>query len=203
MALREGKCFVRRVADRGIEKNIGDSRFRGDRLNCDRRSAGRGNEIRNRDPRDIIKIKRLRQRVQDLEEIKRLRQRVRDLKEIRRLHQRVRDLKLQREMRKTETESSTVVWDEGGDGEEHPFGRHPPWFFEPIYPEGMLEDEPMFDEDEIEVDEEEYWWAQQAINEFANREDEEEEVINQHENSSVSVWFWEFQVLSLRLWRNR
>ncbi|MFS8021299.1 hypothetical protein Hanom_Chr16g01425781 [Helianthus anomalus] len=53
----------------------------------------------------------------------------------------------------------------------------------------MLEDEPMFDEDEIEVDEEEYWWAQQAINGFANREDEEEEVINQHENSSVSGMF--------------
>ncbi|KAJ0430379.1 hypothetical protein HanHA300_Chr17g0668381 [Helianthus annuus] len=157
MALREDKCFlVRRVADRGVEKNIGDSRVRGDRLNCDRRSADRGNEIRNRDPCDINKIKRLRQRVQDLEEIKRLRQRVRDLKEIRRLHQRVRDLELQPEMRKTETESSTVVWDEGGDGEEHPFGRHPPWFYEPIYQESLWEDKPRFDQDGIEPDEEEY-----------------------------------------------
>ncbi|KAM0046940.1 hypothetical protein Hdeb2414_s0009g00322541 [Helianthus debilis subsp. tardiflorus] len=143
MALREGECFlVRRVADRGIDRSIGDLRVRGDRLNCDRRSTGRGNEIRNRDPRDIIKIKRLRQRVQDLEEIKRLRQQVQDLKDIRRLHQRVRDLELQREMRKTETESSTVVWDEGGDGEEHPFGRHPPRFYEPIYHESLSEEEP-------------------------------------------------------------
>ncbi|KAJ0847377.1 hypothetical protein HanPSC8_Chr13g0544651 [Helianthus annuus] len=160
-------------------------------------------------------------------------------------------------MRKTETGSSTVVGDEGDDGEQQPFSRHPHRFFEPIYPEGMSEDKPMFDEDETDVDEEEYWWAQQAINEFANREDEEKEVINEHENSSVSgtfdsfhkitcvldrcrsiykcpseilmnFWrplqwlivvvrlspvamsfsdemqrFWEFQLLSLRLWRNR
>ncbi|KAJ0555488.1 hypothetical protein HanIR_Chr07g0302621 [Helianthus annuus] len=60
MAQREGGCFLdRRVADRGIDKNIGDSRVRGDRLNRDRRSAVRGNEIGNRDPRDIIQIKRL------------------------------------------------------------------------------------------------------------------------------------------------
>ncbi|KAJ0801593.1 hypothetical protein HanPI659440_Chr03g0118981 [Helianthus annuus] len=194
MARREGGCFlVRRVADRGIDKNIGDSRVRGDRLNRDRRSAGRGNEIGNRDPRDIIQIKRLRQRVRDLEEIRRLQQRVRDLEEIRRLHQRVRDLELQREMRNTETESNTVVWDKGGDREQQSCSRHPHRFFEPIYPEGLSEDEPMFDEDEIEVDEEEYWWAQQAINGFANREDEEEEVINQHENSSVSGTFDSFR----------
>ncbi|MFS7918434.1 hypothetical protein Hanom_Chr03g00201011 [Helianthus anomalus] len=166
MALREGECFlVRRVADRGIDKSIGDSRVRGDRLNCDRRSAGRGNKIRNRDPRDIIKIKRLRQRVQDLEEIKRLRQRVRDLKEIRRLHQRVRDLELQWEVRKTETESSTVVWDEGGDGEEHPFGRHPPRFYEPIYLEFLLEDKPVFDDDGIEPDEKECSFVREVLRE--------------------------------------
>ncbi|MFS7954011.1 hypothetical protein Hanom_Chr07g00625311 [Helianthus anomalus] len=123
MALHEGKCFlVRRVADRDIDKNIGDSRVRGDRLNCDRKSAWRLNEIGNRDPWDIIKIKRLRQRVRDLEEI-------------RRLHQRVRDLELQRQMRKTETESSTVVWDEGGDEEEHSFSRDQHRFYEPIYQE--------------------------------------------------------------------
>ncbi|KAJ0713640.1 hypothetical protein HanPI659440_Chr13g0480711 [Helianthus annuus] len=177
MAQREGECFlVRRVADRGIDKSIGDSRVRGDRVNCDRRSAGRGNEIRNRDPRDITKIERLRQQVV-----------VCDLEEVSRLRQRVRDLELQWEMRKTETGSSTVVGDEGDDGEQQPFSRHPHRFFEPIYPEGMSEDKPMFDEDETDVDEEEYWWAQQAINEFANREDEEKEVINEHENSSV--WY--------------
>ncbi|KAJ0586640.1 hypothetical protein HanIR_Chr04g0154121 [Helianthus annuus] len=84
MALREGECFlVRRVADRGIGKNIGDSRVRGDRINRYRRFAGRGNENGNRDPRDILKIKRLRQRVRDLElrhEIWQLKQRIRDLK---------------------------------------------------------------------------------------------------------------------------
>ncbi|KAJ0809715.1 hypothetical protein HanPI659440_Chr01g0018491 [Helianthus annuus] len=169
MALHEGECFlVRRVAIRGIDKSIGDSHACGDRLNCDRRSTDRGNEIRNRDPRDIIKIKRLRQQFQDLEEIKRLRQRVRDLEEIRRLRQRVRDLELQRDTRKTETESSTVVWDEGGDGEQQPFSRYPHRFFEPFYPEGVSGDKPMFDEDEIEVDEKEYLLAQQAINGVLN-----------------------------------
>ncbi|MFS7961349.1 hypothetical protein Hanom_Chr08g00713921 [Helianthus anomalus] len=99
-------------------------------------------------------------------------------------------------MHKTETESSTVAGDEGGDGEQQPFSRHPHRFFEPIYPEGMSEDKPMFDEDETEVDEEEYWWAQQAINEFANREDEEEEVINEHENSLVSGKFDSFHKIT-------
>ncbi|KAJ0534065.1 hypothetical protein HanIR_Chr09g0415581 [Helianthus annuus] len=175
MALREDKCFlVRRVADRGIDKNIGDSCVRGDRLNRDRRSAGRGNETRNRDPRDIIKIKILRQRVRDLEEIKRFRQRVQDLEEIRRLRQHVRDLELQQEMRKTETESSTIVWDEGGDGEQQPFSRHSHRFLEPIYPESEPEDEPKFDEDGMLPDEGEYYWLQQAVN-GANREEEEEE----------------------------
>ncbi|MFS7920276.1 hypothetical protein Hanom_Chr03g00222611 [Helianthus anomalus] len=61
MAQRGGECFlVRRVADRGIDKSIGDSRVHEDRLNCDRRSACRGNEIGNRDPQDIIKIEKLR-----------------------------------------------------------------------------------------------------------------------------------------------
>ncbi|MFS7998557.1 hypothetical protein Hanom_Chr12g01155261 [Helianthus anomalus] len=109
MALREGECFlVRRVADRGIDKNIGDSRVRGDRLNCDRRSTNRGNEIRNRDPRDIIKIQRLRQRVRDIEEIKQFRQRVRVLE-------------LRRDMRVKETESGTIVRDNVNEEEEHPF----------------------------------------------------------------------------------
>ncbi|KAJ0546934.1 hypothetical protein HanIR_Chr08g0366431 [Helianthus annuus] len=156
MALREGECFlVRRVADRGIDKSIGDSRACGDRLNCDRRSACRGNEIRNRDPRDIIKIKRLRQRVQDLEEIKRLRQRVRDLEEIKRLCQRVRDLELQRERRVMETESRSIVRDDVNEEEENPFGRYPPRVYEPIYQESLWEDKPRFDEDGIEPDEEE------------------------------------------------
>ncbi|KAJ0728150.1 hypothetical protein HanLR1_Chr07g0238321 [Helianthus annuus] len=169
MALREGKCFVRRVADRGIAKNIGDSRVRGDRLNYDHRSAGRGNEIRNRDPRDIIKIKRLRQRVQDLEEIKRLRQRVRDLE-------------LQWEMCKTETKSSTIVWDEGGDGEEHPFGHNPPRFYEPIYQESLSEEEPRFDEDGIKPNEEEYVFVQNVLNGTTVQEDEQVEAHGEEED---------------------
>ncbi|MFS7946417.1 hypothetical protein Hanom_Chr06g00536091 [Helianthus anomalus] len=63
MALREGECFlVRRVTDRGIDNNIGDSRAREVQFNRDRRFAGRGNEIGNRDPQDF-EIKRLKQRV--------------------------------------------------------------------------------------------------------------------------------------------
>ncbi|KAJ0439656.1 hypothetical protein HanHA300_Chr16g0627731 [Helianthus annuus] len=165
MALREGKCFLgRRVADRGIDKNICDSRVCGDRLNRDRRSAGRGNEIGNRDPQDVIKIKRLRNRVRDLEEIKRLQQRVRDLEEIRRLRQRVRDLELQQGMCNTKTELSTIVWDEGGDGEEHSFGHYPPRFYEPIYHMNLSEEEPRFDEDGIEPDEEECTFMQKVLN---------------------------------------
>ncbi|XP_076886941.1 uncharacterized protein LOC143536957 [Bidens hawaiensis] len=96
--------------------------------------------------------------------IKRLRQRVRDLEEIRRLRQRVQDLELKREMFNTETESSTVVWDEGDDGEEHPFSRHPPRFSEPIYSEGVSEDEPRFDEDGTTPDEEECLFVHKVLN---------------------------------------
>ncbi|KAJ0826155.1 hypothetical protein HanRHA438_Chr17g0811181 [Helianthus annuus] len=77
-------------------------------------------------------------------------------------------------MRKTETESSTIVWDEGGDGEQQPFSRHPHRFLEPIYPESEPEDEPNFDEDGVLLDEGEYYWSQQGVN-CANREEEEEE----------------------------
>ncbi|KAJ0920059.1 hypothetical protein HanRHA438_Chr05g0236681 [Helianthus annuus] len=77
-------------------------------------------------------------------------------------------------MRKTETESSTIVWDEGGDREQQPFSRHPYRFLEPIYPESEPEDEPKFDEDGMLPDEGEYYWSQQAVN-GANREEEEEE----------------------------
>ncbi|KAJ0728149.1 hypothetical protein HanLR1_Chr07g0238311 [Helianthus annuus] len=171
MAQRESGCFLaRRVADRGIDKNIGDSRVRGDRLNRDRRSAGRGNEIGNCDPRDIIQIKRLRQRVGDLEEIKRLQQRIRDLEEIRRLHQRVRDLELQREMRNMETESSTVVWDKGGDREQQPCSRHPHRFSEPTYPDFPSENQP---QDEIEPDEEECSFVRKVLSGITVQEDEQ------------------------------
>ncbi|KAJ0710992.1 hypothetical protein HanOQP8_Chr09g0318841 [Helianthus annuus] len=156
MAQRGGECFlVRRVADRGIDKSIGDSRVRGDRLNYDRRSAGRGNEISHRDPRDIIKIEKLRKRVRDLEEIRRLRQRVRDLEEIRWLRQRVRDLELQREMRVKETESGTIVWDDENEEEEHPFCHPHPRILKPLGQDCLSEEEPIFDEDGIEPDEKE------------------------------------------------
>ncbi|MFS7950096.1 hypothetical protein Hanom_Chr06g00579321 [Helianthus anomalus] len=173
MALREGECFlVRRVADRGIEKSIGDSRACGDRLNCDRRSAGRGNEIRNRDPRDIIKIKRLRQRVQDLEEIKRLRQRVRDLEEINRFRQRVRDLELIRERRVRETESRPILRDNVNEEEENPFGRYPPRFYEPTYQECLAENPPKFDTYGIEPDVEECTFVQNVFSGIAIQDDE-------------------------------
>ncbi|KAM0020464.1 hypothetical protein Hdeb2414_s0025g00667421 [Helianthus debilis subsp. tardiflorus] len=183
MALREGECFlVRRVADRGTDKNIGGSCARGEDRRHVRRTADRGNDRVDPDSWDL-KIKRLRQRVRDLEEIRRLRQRVRDLEEIKRLRQRVRDLDLQQEMRKTETELSTIVWDEGGDGEQQPFSRHPHRFLEPIYLKSEPEDKPKFDEDGMLPDEEEYYWSQQAVN-GTNLEEEEEK--DNHKPSKVS-----------------
>ncbi|KAM0062008.1 hypothetical protein Hdeb2414_s0004g00143001 [Helianthus debilis subsp. tardiflorus] len=177
MAQCEGKCFlVRRFADRGIEKNIGDSRVHGEDRHPTRRVADRGSGGVYLDPGDL-KIKRLQQRVRDLEEIRRLRQRVPDLEEIRRLRQRVQDLEVQQEMSKAETESSTVVWDEGDDGEEHPFEHHPPRFLEPIYEdefgqECFLVDEPRFDEDVIEPDEEECLFIQMTLSGTTIQENE-------------------------------
>nr|GEY68528.1 hypothetical protein [Tanacetum cinerariifolium] len=49
----------------------------------------------------------------------------RDIKEIERLQQHIRELKLQQNKRNKETESNSVVWDDGFDGEENPFGRRP------------------------------------------------------------------------------
>ncbi|KAD7117439.1 hypothetical protein E3N88_04707 [Mikania micrantha] len=171
MAQREdGCCLVRRFAYRGIHKNIGGSRAREDRFTRDRRFADRGNEIRSRDPRDILKIKRLRQRVRDLE----------IQQEIKRLRQRVRNLELKREMRKTETESSTVVRDEGDGGEQQPFSPspRPPRFFEPIYPEGVSEDVPIFDEDGSDCDEKECSLLQKLLCAVTVQED----------GSSIIVW---------------
>ncbi|KAJ0925046.1 hypothetical protein HanRHA438_Chr04g0155181 [Helianthus annuus] len=108
MAQREGKCFlVRRVADRGIDKNIGDSRARGEDRCPVRRIADRGNGKADSDPRDL-KIKRLRQRVRDLElqiEIRQLKQMIRDLKD---------------SSSWKETEPDEAVRDELSDDEEHP-----------------------------------------------------------------------------------
>ncbi|KAJ0912881.1 hypothetical protein HanRHA438_Chr06g0279271 [Helianthus annuus] len=76
------------------------------------------NEIGNRDPQDF-EIKRLKRRVLDLE----LQQ------EIKRLRQRIWHLELQQDTCKTKTESSTIVGDEGGDGEQQLFSRHPHRFY--------------------------------------------------------------------------
>ncbi|KAF5816430.1 hypothetical protein HanXRQr2_Chr03g0134231 [Helianthus annuus] len=166
MALRGGRCLLdRRFADRGNDRSMFVSRAHGEDRRHVRRTVDRGNDRVDFDPRDLEEIKRLRQRVRDLEEIKRLRRRVRDLEKIKRLRQRVQDLELQREMRKMETESSTVVWDEGGDGEEHPFGRYPPRFYEPIYQEFLSEDKPVFDDDGIEPDEKECSFVREVLRE--------------------------------------
>ncbi|GJZ99408.1 reverse transcriptase domain-containing protein [Tanacetum coccineum] len=50
----------------------------------------------------------------------------RDIEEIERLQQRIRELEFQQDERNEETESNSVVWDDGFDGEENPFGRRPP-----------------------------------------------------------------------------
>ncbi|MFS7980611.1 hypothetical protein Hanom_Chr10g00941411 [Helianthus anomalus] len=123
MALREGECFlVRRVADRGIDKNIGGSRAREEDRRPVRRTADRGNDKVDSDSWDL-KIKRLRQR-------------------IKRLRQRVRDLELRRETRIKETESGTIDWDDVNEEEEHPLCHTHPRFFEPIYQECLTDDEP-------------------------------------------------------------
>ncbi|GKE04161.1 reverse transcriptase domain-containing protein [Tanacetum coccineum] len=46
----------------------------------------------------------------------------RDVEEIERLQQRIRELEFQQDERNEETESNSVVWDDGFDGEENPFG---------------------------------------------------------------------------------
>ncbi|KAJ0948727.1 hypothetical protein HanRHA438_Chr01g0030921 [Helianthus annuus] len=108
MAQREGECFlVRRVADRGIDKNIGDSRARGEDRSPVRRTADRGNDKADSEPRDL-KIKRIRQRVRDLEL----------QNEIRQLKQRIRDLEDSSSWKETEPEEP--VGDELSDDEEHP-----------------------------------------------------------------------------------
>nr|GEU53209.1 hypothetical protein [Tanacetum cinerariifolium] len=50
----------------------------------------------------------------------------RDIEEIERLQQRIRELEIRQDERNEETESNSVVWDDGFDGEENPFGRRPP-----------------------------------------------------------------------------
>ncbi|GKD67717.1 reverse transcriptase domain-containing protein, partial [Tanacetum coccineum] len=51
---------------------------------------------------------------------------LRDVEEIEILQQRIRELEFQQDERNEETESNSVVWDDGFDGEENPFGRRPP-----------------------------------------------------------------------------
>ncbi|MFS7953110.1 hypothetical protein Hanom_Chr07g00614771 [Helianthus anomalus] len=85
-------------------------------------------------------------------------------------------------MRKTEAESSTVVWDKGGDGEEYPFGRNPPRFYEPIYHESLSEEEPRFDEDEIKPNEEECVFVQKVLNGTTIQEDKQVEVHEEEED---------------------
>ncbi|KAI3804306.1 hypothetical protein L1987_25752 [Smallanthus sonchifolius] len=123
--------LAHRIADGGNEKRVFYSHARGEDQPSTRRVADRGSGGVGPDPWDH-KIKRLRQRVRNLE----------IQQEIKRLRQRIQDLELQRETRKTETESSTVVRDEGGDREQYPFGCHPPRFSEPIYQESLTDDEP-------------------------------------------------------------
>ncbi|GKC32679.1 hypothetical protein Tco_1039973 [Tanacetum coccineum] len=50
----------------------------------------------------------------------------RDVEEIERLQQRIKELEIQQDDRDEETESESVVWDDGFDREENPFGRCPP-----------------------------------------------------------------------------
>ncbi|GJX15991.1 hypothetical protein Tco_0216823 [Tanacetum coccineum] len=106
-----------------------------------RRFAAGGNGHDGRDPRDV-EIERLRQRVCELE----------IQHEIRQIRKRIRELELQREMRK-ETKSRSVVWDDVNEEEEYPSFDSYPRFFEPIYPYFFPEDEPKFDEDEVDIEE--------------------------------------------------
>lgn len=49
----------------------------------------------------------------------------RDIEEIERLQQRIRELEIHQNDRNEETESDSVVWDDGFDREENPFGHRP------------------------------------------------------------------------------
>ena len=152
MARRVSDYRIRRIADRGNEEDGPDSRARGDRFYRNRRSADRGNEKVDRDPGNISEIKGLRRRVRDLE----------IQHEIRQIRKRIRELELQREMRK-ETESRYVVQDDVNEEKEyHSFDSYPR-FFEPICPDFLLEDEPRFDEDEVDIDESERLFLEQAL----------------------------------------
>ncbi|KAL4560435.1 hypothetical protein LXL04_032586 [Taraxacum kok-saghyz] len=141
MARRVSDYRIRRIADRGNEEDGPDSRARGDRSYRNRSSADRGNEKVDRDPGNISEIKGLRRRVRDLE----------IQHEIRHIRKRIRELELQREMRK-ETESRYVVRDDVNEEEEYPSFDSYPRFLEPIYPDFVSEDEPRFDEDEVDID---------------------------------------------------
>ena len=152
MARRVSDYRIRRIADRGNEEDGPDSRARGDRFYRNRRSADRGNEKVDRDPGNIYEIKGLRQRVRDLE----------IQHEIRQIRKRIRELELQREMRK-ETESRYVVQDDVNEEKEyHSFDSYPR-FFEPICPDFLLEDEPRFDEEEVDINEGERLFLEQAL----------------------------------------
>ncbi|MFS7911578.1 hypothetical protein Hanom_Chr02g00119801 [Helianthus anomalus] len=92
-------------------------------------------------------------------------------------------------MRKTETESSTVVWDEGGDGEEHPFGRQSPRFYEPTYSEGESQNEskfdegPKFDENGSDFDEDECLFVNRVLNRLPIQEGADDI----HDNDSIII----------------
>nr|GFD60075.1 hypothetical protein [Tanacetum cinerariifolium] len=75
---------------------------------------------------------------------------------------RIRELELQREMRK-ETESRYVVREDVNEEEEYPSFDSYPWSFEPIYPDFFWEDEPRFEEDEVDIDEGECLFLEQAF----------------------------------------
>nr|GEX59028.1 reverse transcriptase domain-containing protein [Tanacetum cinerariifolium] len=96
---------------------------------------------------------------------RKLMQRILDLEiqhEIRQIRKRIRELELQREMRK-ETESRYVVRDDVNEEEEYPSFDSYPRSFEPIYPDFFSEDEPRFDEDEVDIDEGERLFLEQAL----------------------------------------
>nr|GEU94683.1 nucleotide-binding alpha-beta plait domain-containing protein [Tanacetum cinerariifolium] len=73
-----------------------------------------------------------------------------------------RELELQREIRK-ETESRYVVRNDVNEEEEYPSFDSYPRSFEPIYPDIFSEDEPRFDEDEVDIDEGERLFLEQAL----------------------------------------
>ncbi|KAJ0717059.1 hypothetical protein HanPI659440_Chr13g0519381 [Helianthus annuus] len=181
MALRGGRCLLdRRFADRGNDRSMFVSRAHGEDRRHVRRTAERGNDRVDSDPRDLEEIKWLRQRVRDLEEIKRLRQRVRDLEKIKRLRQRVRDLELKWEMCFKVTESVPIVWDDVNEEEERPFCHPHPRFFEPIYHESLIDDEPdssniVWDESD---DEEGFGSVQEITDESIDQKSDEDLICN-------------------------